>query len=420
MYRGDGQLSSRNRRSQRLIEARTSKKRLHCPNEFIHATILTLPVEILLLVITYLPSLWQFSLALTCKFFSELTHQSTMPRLEGRDLIEFLSTLQRDIPDLHFCYCCNKLCPLDSKRNWKSEALSETAGAFWHSNWWSNSYDDTHIRLPDIFRPFMLRSKISFMEANSVMSRYFHGPSHGRSLDSLARDESFEDVIELGKCIRFGRFRQISRRCRRAIQEDVDTEIQLPKQNLKSLPRKQNAWRFSFRSSPKIIDNMLYIARFYTIVGPCVTEENLKKFLNSISIPLCGHLTFSANPLCCYLMSSLPKRYLRSCPYIVPYCKDDRKAIEFDPEHDSCLLCSTDYDISLDRETNNETNINISIYHCLGACRTPANKLWGYFAGSTPCPTFEDSRQGRELKSRAQDLGRGCNRRKWRDTMCSE
>jgi hypothetical protein len=90
------------RRSQRLIEAKASKKRIRCPNGSSYSTISTLPTEILLLVIKYLPLPWTFSLALTCKYFTKLTHRSTLPRLEEKDLIEFLSTLQKDIPNMNF------------------------------------------------------------------------------------------------------------------------------------------------------------------------------------------------------------------------------------------------------------------------------------------------------------------------------
>lgn len=111
------------RRSQRLIEAKAAKERLMSPDRPIRQTtcILALPTEILLLVIHNLSLPWKFSLALTCKSFTELTHRSTLSRLEGRELTEFLSTLQKDIPNTHFCFCCNKLRPFDPNLCWKSQ-----------------------------------------------------------------------------------------------------------------------------------------------------------------------------------------------------------------------------------------------------------------------------------------------------------
>jgi hypothetical protein len=269
---------------------------------------------------------------------------------------------------------------------------------------------------------------ISFMEVHLIMNRHFYGFSHGISLQSLERYESFEHVLEIGRCYQ-RRNLYLGRRNRVAWDGIGDTETQLPRESIEALPRKENAWRFSFRSTPKIIDNKLFIARFYTIIGPLAPEEHLKKLIQTISIPICSHLTCSAYPSCCYLMSSLPKRYLRCYPYIqsmVPYCNDDGKAIEFDPTQDSCLLCSTDYDISLSQETsNNETHFNVSIYHCVGSCRSPSDKLWDYFVNPPP-PYYsyglytqhsasEDGSRFQKLKSRDPDLDRGGTRRKWHE-----
>ncbi|KAL6818260.1 hypothetical protein GGI42DRAFT_309669 [Trichoderma sp. SZMC 28013] len=420
--------SSRKRRSQRLIEAETSKKRLRDSAEHIQMSILSLPTEILLLVISHLPLPWRLSLALTCGFFSQLTRRSTLPSLEGNDLVEFLSTLQRDIPNMYFCYCCNKLRTFNPNLDWKNQAHTDTAGAFRNSRWVPNPTNILHNILPPSFSPFLFDTKISFIEANLVMSRHFHGFSHGTSLRGLERCSIFEDVIELGKCLRFRRW--LKRR--NYISEDlVGAKTEFLGDNLAALPRRENAWRFSFRSSPKIIDDELFIARFYTLTGPLVSQEQLKKLMENTSIPICSHLICSAFPSCCYLMKSLPRRYLRCCPFIrseVPYHDDDGKIVEFDPEHGSCLLCSTDYDISLDLKTNNETTIKISIYHRLGSCRSPGDKLWDYFVNPLPevsrqnlirdvnlnhAHDFEDGPRAQELRSRHLEVDCGIARRKW-------
>ncbi|KAF3076407.1 hypothetical protein CFAM422_001643 [Trichoderma lentiforme] len=434
---------SRKRRSQRLIEAEKSKKRLRDSTEPIHLPILSFPTEILLSVISHLPSPWQLSLGLTCRFFSELTRRNTLPRLEGKDLVEFLSTLQRDIPNMYFCYCCNKLRTLDPNLDYKNQAHTETVGAFKNSRWVPHPTNTLHIELPPYYSSFFFATKISFMEANLVMSRHFKGFSLGTSLRNFERCSILEDVIELGKCLRFRR--RLKRR--NYISEDfVHPETKFPEENLEALPRRENAWRFLFRSSPKIIDDELFIARFYTLTGPPVSLEQLKKLMESTSIPICSHLTCSAFLYCCYLMRSLPKRYLRCCPFIrpeSPYRDDDGKRIKFDSERDSCLLCSTDYDISVDLETNNGTTIKISIYHRLGSCRSPSDKLWNYFVNphsevsrrnlirdadlndpyhfdSNGLFNFENIPSAQEIRSRHLEVDPGVARRKWHEEAPDE
>ncbi|PKK51179.1 hypothetical protein CI102_2803 [Trichoderma harzianum] len=380
---------SRRRRSQRLIEAENSKKRLRDSTEPIHLPILSFPTEILLSVISHLPSPWQLSLGLTCRFFSELTRRNTLPRLEGKYLVEFLSTLQRDIPNMYFCYCCNKLRTLDPNLDYKNQAHTETAGVFTNSRWAPDPTNFLHIKLPPFFSSFLFDTKISFMEANLVMNRHFHGLSHGTSLRGLERCSILEDVIELGRCIMFRHF--------------VDPEAKFLEENPEALPRREDAWRFLFRSSPKIIDDELFIARFYTLTGPPVTREQLKKLMESTSIPICSHLTCSAFPYCCYLGRRLPRRYLRCCPFI--------------------------WSKNLYRD---------------GSCRSPSDKHWNYFVTplpQAPCwklllnadfklPRNFDSNDGlfdfgnfpsaQEIRSRHLEVDPGVARRKWHEEAPDE
>lgn len=128
-----------------------------------------------------------------------------------------------------------------------------------------------------------------------------------------------------------------------------------------------------------------------------------------MSIPICRHLTCSAFPSCCYSQNSLPKR-LHNCLSIQqsgPWLLEDGKEIEFDPAQGSCLSCSADYRISLNRGiSDNETNLSISIYHCLGSCLSPNDNLWLSFAGRTP--GFP-----KNINTRALKLNRGSILRKW-------
>ncbi|KAH8130899.1 hypothetical protein LI328DRAFT_160973 [Trichoderma asperelloides] len=340
--------------SQRLMEAKASKERSLCSD------ILVLPIEILQLIIDNLLLPWKFSLALTCRYFTELTHRSALARLDGEELTEFLFTLQKDIPNTFFCYCCHKLRLLDPNLN-----SAGTLRDFGNSYWLPDSCNAQHVSLPEQFRHSLFSTQISFMEANLAMSRHFYGFSHGIPLQSLERYKSFEYMLEFGKCVRSHKPGCKYQRCtcfykpwrrrgkRDAIRNGIfDPKTQLPGESLEALSRMKDAWKFSLRYTPKIIDNKLFIARFYTIVGPPVSEEHLKRLIRT-----------------------------------VPYPQDDGKAIEFDPEQDSCLLCSTDYNIILNQgPSNNETHLNMSISHRLGPCRSPSDKLWDYSAG--PFPPF--------------------------------
>lgn len=326
---------------------------------------------------------------------------------------------------MYFCFCYKRLRLLNPNLDWKSQVFSGSACSLWNLHWRPKTYDIMHVLLPSSFSPFIISTNISFMEAYLVMNRHFYGLSHGIPLQSLERYASFEDVIKLDRCLHI----RYDLKRRDYVSESIlGAETRLPDENLEALPRKENAWRFLFRSTPKIIDDKLFIARFYTITGPLVHGEHLKKLIQSISIPICNHLACSAYPSCCYLMSSLPKRYLRCCPYIkstVPYTRDDGKPFEFDAERDSCLLCSTDYDISLNERTDiNETNLTVCIYHCLGSCRSPRDKLWDYLANPLPDyfpffphdPGSEDGSTFQELKSRVPELDCGGARRRWHET----
>ncbi|KKP01681.1 hypothetical protein THAR02_06227 [Trichoderma harzianum] len=103
---------------------------------------------------------------------------------------------------------------------------------------------------------------------------------------------------------------------------------------------------------------------------------------------------------------------------------EDFKSENFNPEKGSCLLCATDYDISLEQDrTEKEWHFALHTYHCLGPCRTPNDQLWAYFTsdfqdahgfwGSTP----ERNSESEELQSRHLKLDHGGARRAWYDTI---
>lgn len=374
MYQNDKQPTLK-RRSQRLIDA-ASKKRLLSPENTIRQ-ILTLPNEILLLIINNLPLPWKMSLALTCKSFTELTHRSTLPRLVWDELSEFLLALQRDIPFVFFCYCCYKLCQFDPNLDWDSQAHKPVSKNVprWAKIPFPHSCNIQHVRLEHQFHLFMSNMEISFMEANLVMSRHFRGLSHGIPLQSMERHESFEVILETGSCVRYRR-RRNKRLCPMwRGRPGSEAETQLPgDSSFIALQKKKKTWRFLFRVIPKIIDEKLYIAKFFTITGPLVSEECLKRLIGSMEISICAHLTCLAYPSCC--STEVWHNDQRNQLFNIS-SRIDGMTSEYDPVQNSCEACLTEYRISLDRGiSDNETNLNISIYHFLGSCQSSKDKQW--------------------------------------------
>lgn len=444
------------RRSQRLIEAKASKGEAFQSLESItDPTIMSFPTEVLLLVISFLDIPSRLSLGLTCKSLAELTLDESKSDLTWQDQVEFLSTLQRDIPYTYFSYNYAKLYPLDPNLDWRSQPHAKASCFFNNSLWLPVIKRSDHMKLPRRFHLILDRTQISFMEVNLVMSRHFYGFSHGISLQTLERYEAFEDVLDLDQCLWLRNFK-LSRPFKFVAKRKPRIGIRLSKRSLEAVPRAKNAWRVSFRYTAKIVDDKLYLARFYTIVGPHVSVEHFNRLINSIGIPICNHLYCSANTSCCSRYDGVQMNYLRYYPRIKTTLPSsyfgDGPEFKLDPKQDSCVVCSTDYDVSVSRKTDNhETSLSISVYHCLGSCRSPNDKLWAYFvtsgreswnfatflpltkeeASDSPPPlslgadaaaVFRNNISCRvqKLKSRTPELDRGGPRRKWHEAACLE
>ncbi|TFB05978.1 hypothetical protein CCMA1212_001836 [Trichoderma ghanense] len=445
--------STSERRSQHLIDAEASREEeLRCPDNSMSTNLMDMPNEILYMIIGFLPRPWTHSLGLTCKFLSKLTEGETRSRLQGLDRTQFLSSLQKDVSNAYYCFCCDMLRPLHPRPDWKVGHHAGGTGDFRNSRWLPDIHHVLHVQLPKDLFLFMSKTNIPFMEPYLVMNQHFLGPSHGISLQSLERYEAFEQVIKLDRCLNLRGRRHNTPLVHTDLEPCLKRKTQLPGRSLEALPRREDAWRFTFRMTPKIIDDKLYISRAYTIVGPLVPEEDLKRLIETMSIPICSHLACSANPSCCYLGSDLPNHYLHCYPVIHSRqrvnCRwDDGKYTELKPEHGSCVLCSTDYEISVDRKTNsNETEFKISTWHCLGTCRSPDGDLWSHFVSSGDHPSLWAStitftsdggsqspvhrytpQRNPNYPSRLQDYAcpisdsyRGAVQRNWHEAACSE
>ncbi|KAL7911671.1 hypothetical protein GGI35DRAFT_295878 [Trichoderma velutinum] len=128
------------------------------------------------------------------------------------------------------------------------------------------------------------------------------------------------------------------------------------------------------------------------MVGPLVRWEQIARLVESVRPGICQHLECSASV----------RRFCRHDRQVAKPRVDRRlsitslmggwenswegfKAENFNTEKGSCLLCATDYDMSLEQDkSKKEWNFTLSTYHCLGPCRTPNDQLWAYFTSFHP------------------------------------
>ncbi|KAL6895730.1 hypothetical protein HDV57DRAFT_22902 [Trichoderma longibrachiatum] len=385
------------RQNQRLIEAEgQTHGNLRCLDASTSKSFMDMPNEIMCMIIGFLPRPWTLSLGLTCKFLSKVTEGEFRTRLEGLDRVKFLTTLQKDVANAYYCYCCDRLRRLDPSHDWKIQHHAGGTSDFKNSRWLPDIHHILHVRLPKNLFLLLSKANISFMEPYLVMNRHFLGLSHGISLQSLERYVAYEAVINLDRCSNF--LGPVTNYRVSLVHTDLEPclkrKTQLPGRRLEAAPRREDAWRFTFRMTPKIIDDKLFIRRAYTIVGPLVSQEALQRLIETMSIPICSHLSASASPSCCHPGSDLPTDHVHRCP-VIRYRQffyrrwNDRRVAENEPGHSSCVLCSTDYEMSLKRETlSNETHLSITTWHCLGSCRSPDDELWSHFVSALEHPSF--------------------------------
>lgn len=419
---------SQKRRSQRLIDLNAPQKRLRSANDSFDpdqkasiSSIMSLPNEILYMVKSHMEKPWQISLALTCKRFkAALFPENGLAHLSKKEMGDFLVTLAKDIPNIFFCFCCNKLHPLNPNVDWDGQSHRWTLGYIKNSLWPSEGYRRSHHTwFSQAFFTFMESSDIYFMNAYLVMDRHFNGPSHGIPLQSMERSATYDGYFALDRCSR----------CPRDLRNPC-SEIFKPTLNV--CRRKRNAWRFSIQSIPKILNNRLYIARRFTIVGPLVCWEQFATLVRNVRPLVCQHMACSAPPqrICEHTISDGPRprgdRRLTLDSLVSEY--HQAPSDDFEPERGSCFFCATDYNLSLKQDkVKEEWNFVLNTYHCLGSCRTPDDQLWVYFTtnGYQDDDRFHDySSWGlppdlmadvRELRARCLMSERGGARRVWHE-----
>lgn len=414
------------------VETRLSKKLRERAAESAVATlnkskrgIFSLPREVFLLILGYVEMPWQLSLALTCKgMMAAVFPGDSLQEFAKQDVTEVLALLPKDIPYTYFCFCCNKLRPLNPEVDWDSQEHRWTAGNITNGYWPSNHNDEGHIFLPRSYFSFISKSDIYFMDVHLAMNRHFYGPSHGIPLQVLERHESLEESFSLHKCQHGYDF------------IDHINDIQALEKNPDGTLKEAGTWRFSLESIPKIIDDELYIAQCHTVVGPIVPWQHFARLLTSVRIKICWHLDCSArsHPWFCRRFGSPRRPPTQGNGLLITSFMGDflRHWVPYDyiPERGSCSFCITDWEISLRKDrAKGEWQFSLNTYHCLGTCRSPDDPLWRYFA-RPPNATWDPSvlinpniqhalaanaAQVEELKLRRQKFDRGGVRQKWKE-----
>ncbi|PTB76448.1 hypothetical protein M440DRAFT_1377562 [Trichoderma longibrachiatum ATCC 18648] len=370
--------------------------------------LLQLPQELFYMILSRLLDPWLLSLSLTCKTF-----WTGMEKEDLRYRVVFLSALQRDLPNTYFCFCCCKLRRLQPGGDWNSQPHRFTPGPYHPRSWWLSEQSNIwHVPTPYHYPTFKSHFHIDFTEAYLIMNSHFLGPSHGLPLKSLERFVAFQDHIELNMCQPSGAHGSHPADQPRTRQGMVGLCYN-PKEEMRRLA---GLWRFSHEMIPRIVDDKLYLARFYKIIGPLVPWQCLARLISSLEPEVCRHLWCSAgsSPPFCNLVPAVrntndsQRKLLGNGLYMMPSC--------ISPESNSCLTCNTDYDISVYQDKDkSEWVFSLSAYHCLGSCRTPSEELWSWFVHDLPGRPADgvSRREDRPRRvSRLQKLA-GTARRKW-------
>ncbi|KAL7952379.1 hypothetical protein V8C34DRAFT_323408 [Trichoderma compactum] len=381
--------------------------------------LMALPTEMILAITGHLAMPWQISFALTCKRFNAaLFDGKPLPRLSEGDRAEFLSILAKDVPNFFFCFCCAKLRLLSLEADWDGQSHRSTVQPVANSVWTNGSDRNDNLYLSPLYSLFVDTSAIYFMNAYLAMRRHLYGASHGISLQSLQSSATYEEKLKLSTCHCSSVYGSIP---------SCKSRSGVFKPTLVKSPRKKDVWRFSSKSTPKIVDGGLYIRRTFTIVGPLVRWEQIARLIDSVRPGICQHLGCSVSvPRYCRHVhqDSKPgvdrRLYITSLMGAWEDAWEGFKSENFNPEKGSCLLCATDYDMSLKQDrSKKEWHFILHTYHCLGPCQTPNDQLWAYFTSNFQDTSAfwgfpsENIPELEELKSRHLKLTRGAARRIW-------
>lgn len=347
-----------------------------------------LPLELLFMVADQLPAPSLIILALSCRsLFAHLCPTSQFPKLNNADLCTVLLMLEKGAPNWYLCFGCTRLRPL--KRNSKGGLqgqLHPSCNYMIHVSTIRWGMTVSKLRSPVIWRPQVTGPgrdvpEITFTEAHLVMNRHFYGGSYGLPIQNLESAFDFERNITVREddtsLDHFPLENHSSNRIfdLRPLRQNTKTVSSMRP----SLPHAATLWMFSHRTSAKIINNELFIRRRHSVIGPPCHVAYFSKVLDRLELPVCQHI-FGASHIP-YFHSSFPEHESETC---VPELQSLRMSTidrQFDVYPDaairSCIKCSTDYEISIERGGRHKAwRLELLTYHKLGSCRTPDDPAW--------------------------------------------
>jgi hypothetical protein len=132
--------------------------------------LLNLPLEIILMIATYLDECALVSLALTCRSLHGLWERRNLP-LQLAEKEKLLLSLEKDIPFLYYCHHCVKL------HRWHGR-WSRSIAPWYEERLPCKRSLDKHLYIP-------LTCHIPYYYARLVMNRHFYGSKHGLPLHVL-------------------------------------------------------------------------------------------------------------------------------------------------------------------------------------------------------------------------------------------
>ncbi|KAF4464437.1 hypothetical protein FALBO_8730 [Fusarium albosuccineum] len=194
------------------------------------------------------------------------------------------------------------------------------------------------------------------------MNQHLFGELHGLPLSTLYYDFDFEfeDLIDMyDPAIGSHRLRRNRLRGRQSTTSGATLEG-------------KGAWRRRQTSTAKIIDEELYISRFYHMTGPSAELECLRKLLSKAHIPICHHMSCHKNQ---EVLSPKSQGWTDK-PYPVPLVD---LYDEYDGHAEStgcCPHCFTDYQLTVQGGLGTDSwTVEMATYHRLGSCRTPGESF---------------------------------------------
>lgn len=335
-----------------------------------HGGILSaVPVELFLLIHSYLLKVSQVQLGLACKaYFTTLYPRSRIP-LSDRDKVELLLSLEKDIPERSWCPYCNRLCRFKStsEERWMDQDHATLCEGL------IEVIDGENFNRPPESKFNLVDIGVHFVDAHLVMTARLYGERHGLPISVM--NNGYSDEYEVFPWYQDIPLRPIGRSASQSATQEVTTSRQgevkqgdnstrtAQLQGKAPSPSLRKKWRISRQQMTIIIKGEFYVSVRHMASAPSGLSYMLTTLLRCWDIPLCYHLTFS-QALICIEDTGL-------------YYVFEQRLDPCDDKVVSCMACYTDVSITVrDAPRHPETDFEIITYHRLGRCRRPDDDVW--------------------------------------------